>query len=149
MNLKETLIFIDNSNLKKKSNIRETVAIRHYIIAYMYHVLKVYNLSELARIMDRHHGSIIHALKNAHLFQEERIFVRNTKKVRELAPMDSIPPYTSSTDTKRLDVAYHEHSKTMHVTIKLQKDEFIKYLKTKNQKVVLDALFNMIIEKFK
>lgn len=149
MNIEQVLDYVEKHNLNKKSNKRVIVDRRNYVIAYMYHILKIHNLSTLGTMLgNRNHATIINSLKNAHSLKDDNEFVINTIDIRSYIEFD-IPPYISVRKTQELEIDYSRQTSSMCVTIKLQKKEFVEYLKTQDQTIVLNAFVNMIIQKHK
>lgn len=159
MTLDDVKTYITRKNLNSKSSKRDVVDQRSYLYAYLYHFLKIENLSEIGRMFApvneigeieynddgsvkgaKGHVTVRHHLILTPDIQFEQEFIKNTKELHDQIPI-IIPKYHGNLGRKKLPNV-KKRAKEYEITVKVTRDQFYKYAKKKDIKVIFDLMFD-------
>jgi hypothetical protein len=143
MNIEDIERHIIVYNIDKKSNKRYYIDNRTYIYAILYHI-HGWNLSKIAKRFSKHHTTVKFTLEKAEYIQNYDSFIENTKLLQEQY-FFIIPAYSTRMYSKSKSKDKKEY--TIHV--KLNKDEYIEYLKKKDVADIYSMLWNLTITQAK
>lgn len=137
--------YVIRHNLNIPSRKPEHVYQRTFLYGYLYHHYK-WSLVSIAKLFNKKdHVSIIHALKNAETIQHYDDYITATKLLREQVPY-VIPPYATKKYTQK---KIKKEPSSFSVTVKLNKDDYIQYLKAQDKEIIYNALWKIFIQKIK
>ena len=164
MKLEDVKTYITRKNLNSKSSKREIVDQRVYLYAYLYHFLKIDNLTRIGELfapvdvngnkMYTEKGKVIGALNYAtirhHLvkapdIQFNKEFLENTKEIHSQIPI-IIPEYKGKLLPRTKIPNVKKKGKVYEIRIKVTKEVFYEYAKKQDPEVVLDFMFRHMLE---
>ena len=164
MTLAEVEIYIMRKNLNVTSRKRNIVDQRIYLYAYIYHFLKMDNLSKIGEMFaplteyGRHsynedgkiigkqdHATIRHHLIKATDIQFDPQFIENTKELHSQIPI-VIPEYKNKARNIGNIPNVKKKGKQYEITINVTRDVFYEYARKQDPEVILDFMFRHMIE---
>ena len=164
MNLEDVKIYILKKKLNVISNKREVVDERAYLYAYLYHFLKLDNLSEIGRMFAptnefgnhiyddegkikgaKDHATVRHHLIKSHELQFNKEFIENTKELHKQIPI-IIPEYRNKIRNITKIPNVKKKGKEYEITIKVTRAEFYEYARKQDPEVVLDFMFRHMLD---
>jgi len=139
MTLQDVENYIIRHNLNERTRKREISDPRMYLYAYLFHKLGL-NFSEIGKIFGRNHAAIRSGVIAVFTTQHYDDFVEHTQELMDQLRF-IVPEY------KDRKVRTTERKEKLYtVNVKLTKTQFNKYMKKKDEKVILDLLFNAMVE---
>ena len=164
MTLEDVKNYIIRKNLNSKSNKRHIVDERAYLYAYIYHFLKIDNLSRIGEmfgqtdengnrlrnekgnlIKAKDHATVRHALIKVTDIQFQDSFIENTKELHNQIPI-IIPEYKNKIRNVGRIPNVKKKGKQYEITIKVNKEQFYEYARKQDPKVIFDFLFKHMLD---
>ena len=164
MKLDDVKTYITRKNLNSKSSKRDIVDERVYLYAYLYHFLKLDNLTkigdlfapvnEVGEFMYDEKGKIMGALNHAtirhHLIKAPDIqfdpeFLENTKELHDQIPI-IIPQYKGKLTSRGKIPNVKKNGKVYEITVKVTKEVFFEYAKKQDPEVIMEFMFKHMLE---
>jgi hypothetical protein len=156
MDLQDVKNYIIKKNLDSESRTRNIIDERTYLYAYLYHFLKIEDLELIGEIFGTKdmHGHLIkpkdrttirHALVSASSVQFDAKFIEHTRELNAQIPI-VIPEFIYGIRTKRKTIIRQD---TYPITINVNKQDFEKYIKSKDPDMILDILLHNMIQQAK
>jgi hypothetical protein len=143
MTIQDIEHYVIRYNLDSASRKEELVYQRMFLYAYLYHHHKwtLRNIATLFKKKD--HVTIRHALLEADDIQHREEFITATALLMEQTKF-IIPPY------KYKGRKYNKKSATrFSITVNVKKEQYINYLKSKDQDIVFDAIWDLFVKHIK
>lgn len=143
MTIEDIKNFIIRYNLDGKCREPYYVSNRMYLYAILYHKHD-WSLSRIAKLFNRDHATVRHALIEAEHVQYQDIFINDTQMLTKQYYF-IIPAY-KGTDGKQ---AKRQTPKTYMVKEEVTKEQYIEYLKSKDPEIIYDIMWKLTIKKLK
>lgn len=145
MNIEDIERYVIVHNLNIASRKPEVIHQRMFLYAYLYHHYH-WTLVRIAKLFNKKdHITIRHALIEAFHRQHYSDFIDSTVSLMEQTRF-IIPEYIPNVKKPRV---YKRNSNTFTVTVKLSKQKYIAYLKSKDEELIFDVLWHTFTNNIK
>lgn len=145
MTIEDIKNYIIRHNLNIASRKPEVIYQRMFLYAYLFHHHK-WTLKKIATLFNKKdHVTVRHALIEAYHRQHYTEFIDTTVSIMEQTRF-IIPEYAPRIKKQRV---FKKSPDSFAVTVKLSKQKYITYLKTKDEDLIFDALWDLFIQKIR
>lgn len=140
--------YIDCNDLSTRNRSRVDNDRRMYIYAYMYYILGIEDMSKIGSFFRRDRTTVLFHIKNYNSIKDDKSFIHNTKSLRELLPMNDVGEYVDRAVGKRGCVIDVMKNGNYRITIQVTRAQGIKFLKSKDENLILDIMFAAMLKDF-
>jgi hypothetical protein len=145
MDINDIKNYIIRHNLNIPGRHMKKVDQRMYLYAYIYHYLKIDNLSTIGEMFKINRGSVRNALIKVVDIQFDDTYIQNTKELNYQIPF--IAPKYNSKNIKANKKHYLEKKgKQYQLKIQVTKEVYFEYMRKQNTDIVFDYLFRLMLK---
>lgn len=142
MTIEDIQHYIIRYNLDSASRKPDKVYQRMFLYAYLFHKHK-WTLRKIANLFNKKdHITIRHSLIQAETYKHYPEFIDATTLLMEQTRF-IIPPYKY---TKRGEKKHKKPLDNYTLTVRLSKQKYINYLKSKDENIIFDVLWDMFVK---